>query len=66
MSKQIRLDDRVYERIRSVKRDDESFSDAIDRLLSERSFRDLSAVFDDDQINEMRAAIEEATDKIDR
>ena len=65
MSKQIRLDDRVYERIKSAKRDDESFSDAVERLLADRSFSDLRDVFDEDQVSEMRAAIE-AADEQDR
>ena len=65
MSKQIRLDDGVYERIKSAKRDDESFSNAIERLLDERAFRDLRDVFDEGQVSEMRAAIERA-DNIDR
>jgi len=65
MSKQIRLDDRVYERIKSAKRDDESFSNAVERLLTDRSFSDLREVFDDEQVSEMRAAIE-AADEQDR
>ena len=66
MSKQIRLDDGVYERIKSIKRDNESFSDAIERLLGEQSFSDLRDVFDDNQANEMQAAIEETTAEPDR
>lgn len=34
MSHQVRLDDDVYERIKSQKREDETFSEAIDRLTS--------------------------------
>ena len=63
MSKQIRLDDRVYERIKSAKRDDESFSNAVERLLSDRSFSDLRDVFDEEQVSEMRAAIETADEQ---
>ena len=66
MSKQIRLNDHVYERVKSIKHDDESFNDAIERLLSKRSFRDLRDVFDDDQVSEMRTAIEESTYDPDR
>ncbi len=66
MSKQIRLNDHVYERIKSFKHGDESFNDAIERLLDKRSFRDLRDVFDDDQVNEMRTAIEESTYDPDR
>lgn len=60
MSQQIRLEDHVYERIKSKKRDEESFSDAVDRLIGGRSLRDLREVFDTEQVTEMRRAIEAA------
>lgn len=60
MSHQIRLEDNVYERIKANKRDDESFKDAVDRLIGGRSLRDLRDVFDDDQVSEMQNAIEAA------
>jgi len=63
MSQQIRLDDDVYERIKANKRDDESFSDAVERLIGGRSLSDLRGVFDEDQVTEMRAAIEQADQK---
>ncbi|WP_440771409.1 DUF7557 family protein [Natronorubrum sp. DTA28] len=65
MSHQIRLEDDVYERIKANKRDDESFSDAVDRLIGGRSLRDLRNVFDEDQVSEMRDAIA-AADQADR
>ncbi len=65
MSHQIRLEDDVYERIKANKRDDESFSDAVERLIGGRSLRDLREVFDGDQVSEMRDAIE-AADEEDR
>jgi predicted CopG family antitoxin len=65
MSYQVRLEDDVYERIKSRKRDDESFSDAIERLIGGRSLSDLRDVFDEDQVTEMRDAIEQA-DQDDR
>ena len=61
MSKQILLDHHVYERLKSIKDDSESFNDAIERLLDEPSFRDLRDVFDDNQVSEMRNAIEKST-----
>jgi len=60
MSHQIRLDDDVYERIKANKRDDESFSDAVERLIGGQSLRDLRGIFNEDQVNEMRDAIETA------
>ena len=65
MSKQIRLKDDVYERIKANKRDDESFSDAVERLIGGRSLRDLRSVFDENRVNEMRDAIK-AADREDR
>ena len=65
MSHQIRLEDDVYERIKANKRDGESFSDAVERLIGGQSLSDLRDVFDDDQVTEMRDAIEQA-DQQDR
>lgn len=65
MSQQIRLDDDVYERIKATKRPDESFSDAVARLIGGHSLRDLRAVFDDEGVAEMRDAID-AADETDR
>ncbi|THE65429.1 hypothetical protein D8Y22_09650 [Salinadaptatus halalkaliphilus] len=60
MSQQIRLEDDVYERIKASKRDNETFSDAVARLIDGRSLRDLRDVFDDEQVREMRNAIDVA------
>jgi len=65
MSHQVRLEDHVYERIKANKRDDESFSDAVERLIGGQSLRDLRDVFDGDQVTEMREAVE-AADREDR
>jgi predicted CopG family antitoxin len=65
MSRQIRLEEHVYERIKANKRSDESFSEAVERLIGGRSLRDLRSVFDEDQVAEMRDAIEQA-DQQDR
>jgi predicted CopG family antitoxin len=60
MSQQIRLEDHVYERIKANKRDDESFSDAVERLIGGQSLRNLRDVFDEEQVAEMREAVEAA------
>lgn len=41
-TKTVRLDDDVYERIKSRKREDETFSEAIDRLTSEWTLLDFA------------------------
>jgi predicted CopG family antitoxin len=60
MSQQIRLEDHVYERISANKRDDESFSEAVERLIGGRSLRELRDVFNNGQVGEMQEAIEAA------
>ncbi|WP_435194700.1 antitoxin VapB family protein [Natronomonas sp. EA1] len=59
-TKTVRLDEQVYERIRQQKRPDETFSEAIDRLLGGSSLAELGDIFDDSQVEEMREAIEKA------
>ncbi|GGL41758.1 MULTISPECIES: antitoxin VapB family protein [Halarchaeum] len=63
MSHQIRLDDDVYERVRAAKQEDETFSDAVERLIGGRSLSELADVFDDEQTQEMRDAIEAADER---
>jgi predicted CopG family antitoxin len=63
MSHQIRLDDDVYERIKASKREGETFSDAVERLIGGRSLRDLRGVFDDEQVSEMREAVDGADER---
>jgi len=57
MSHHVRLDDDLYERIEANKQEGESFSDAIGRLIDNRSLRDLQDVFNSEQVDEMRDAI---------
>lgn len=57
-TKTIRLDDEVYERVRAHKRDDETFSEAIDRLIGGASLLDLVGTVSDQEAAEMREAID--------
>ena len=57
MSHQVRLNDDLYERIKANKQEGESFSETIERLIDNRSLRDLQDVFDSEQVDEMRDAI---------
>jgi len=58
-TKSVRLDEDVYERIRSEKRSDETFSEAIDRLTGGASLLDLVGILSDKEAAEFRAAIDE-------
>jgi predicted CopG family antitoxin len=57
-SKSVRLDEDVYELIESRKRDDETFSKAIERLLSPPPLTDLAGILSDEEADEFRAVIE--------
>jgi len=59
-TKTVRLEDDVYERVRSQKRDDETFSEAIDRLTTDASLLDLEGTLDDEGAKGVRGAIEES------
>lgn len=65
MAPHVHLDDDVYERIKADKREDESISDAVERILRGRSLRELRGVVDTQQVSAMRSAIETA-DRTDR
>lgn len=64
-SKQVRLDEDVYARIEDQKRDDETFSEAIDRLTSDWSLVEWSERYDSDadDLAAVTAAVEE-TDQV--
>jgi predicted CopG family antitoxin len=59
-TKTVRLDEDVYERVRSQKREDETFSEAIDRLTVGSSLLDLEGTLDDEEVDDVREAIEES------
>jgi predicted CopG family antitoxin len=58
-SKTVRLDDDVYERLRAHKRDDETFSEAVDRLLGEHSLLDLVGIYSEEDVEEIESALAE-------
>jgi len=59
-TKTVRLEEDVYERVRSQKRDDETFSEAIDRLTGGASLLDLKGTLDDEEAQDLREAIAES------
>ncbi|MDX1747386.1 MAG: antitoxin VapB family protein [Halobacteriales archaeon] len=55
----IRLDESVYERLKAAKRPDETFSEAVDRLLSGRSLLDLVGLWSEVEVETVRAKLDE-------
>jgi len=56
-TKTVRLDDGVYERVKERKRDDETFSEAIDRIMSDYTLMDFATGTSDEGREEMDAAL---------
>ncbi|MEM4781589.1 MAG: antitoxin VapB family protein [Halalkalicoccus sp.] len=59
----VRFREDLYERISAHKREDETFSEAIDRLVGGPSLLDLIGVFSDEQVDELREAVEESDER---
>jgi predicted CopG family antitoxin len=57
-SKSVRLDEAVYELFESRKRDGETFSEAIERLLSPPPLTDLAGILLDEEADEFRAVLD--------
>jgi predicted CopG family antitoxin len=57
-SKNISVPEDVYEKLREERRDDESFGEAIDRLLGRRQLSEFWGAWDTDTTARAREAIE--------
>lgn len=58
----IRLDEAVYERLRAEKREDETFSEAVERLLGRRSLLDLVGLWSPEAVDDVRRTLEGTDD----
>ena len=59
-TRNVRLDEDVYERVENEKRDDETFSETIERLIGSVSLLELVGIFSEDEAEAVREAIEDA------
>ena len=58
--KMVRLEENVYERIKSKKRDNETFSEAIDRLTSKYSLLEFAGGYTDEDAKRHRDLLDRA------
>jgi predicted CopG family antitoxin len=59
MSKSVRLSEEAYERLKALRREDETISDVVLRLTGERSFLELAGILSDEQADALEDAIED-------
>lgn len=63
MSKSVRLSEEAYERLKALRREDETFSEVVLRLTGERSFLELAGILSDEQADALEDAIEDRRER---
>jgi len=56
-TKTISLDEEAYERLRAHKREGESFSDVIKRMLNERSWTEVAGILSESEAEELESLV---------
>lgn len=64
-SKNISISEEVYRKLEEEKREDESFGDAIDRLLGKRRLSEFWGAWSDETADRARTVIREGRDRSD-
>lgn len=59
-TKMVRLEEDVYERIKSKKHEDETFSEAIDRLVDDYTLLDFAGGMSEEEAERHRELLEES------
>jgi len=58
-TKTISLDEEAYERLKAHKREGESFSDVIKRILDGRSWTEVAGILSEDEAAELESLVEQ-------
>jgi predicted CopG family antitoxin len=58
-TKTVRLDDDVYERLRELKQEEETFSDTVERLLPEGSLLELAGIYTEEEVDDIEERLSE-------
>lgn len=62
----VRLTEKAYETLKSRKREEESFSDTVNRLAGERPLRELEGILTDEEADEIEDALDESYENYSR
>lgn len=63
MVKTIKVDDDTHNRIKSLRKDDETMGEAVDRLITDPDLLDLYGLYSEDTVDDMRDAIDSADER---
>ena len=58
-TKHVRLDEDVYEAIRARKHEDETFSEAVERLVGGPSLLEIAGILSDEETDAFREAVDD-------
>jgi len=64
-TKTIRLEEDVYEMLAERKREDETFSEAVERLVGGRSLVELAGMYTEEEVAEIEHALEHKYERED-
>ena len=63
MSKSVRLSEEAYDRLKSLRHEDETFSEVVLRLAGEESLLELAGLLSDEQADTLENAVEERRER---
>lgn len=62
-TKTISLDEDAYNRLKNLKKGDESFSDIVKRIADEKSLLEVSGILSEEEAEELRKNVEELRER---
>ena len=63
MSESVRLSEEALERLKALRREDETLSEVVLRLTGERSFLELAGILSDEQADALEDAVEDRRER---
>jgi predicted CopG family antitoxin len=62
-SKNISISESAYRKLKALKKENESFTDAVNRLTKERSLLEIAGILSDEEADDIRGNVEDLRDR---